>query len=44
MKITQAGSIAKAGTAKITITCVNGKKAKKVTAVKPVCPAGFKKK
>jgi hypothetical protein len=44
MKITQAGSIAKAGAAKITITCVNGKKAKKVTAVKPVCPAGFKKK
>ena len=40
MKITQAGT---AG-AKKTITCVNGNKAKKVTAVKPVCPAGFKKK
>ena len=40
MKITQAG----AAGAKTTITCVKGKKAKKVTAVKPVCPAGFKKK
>jgi len=40
MRITQAGT---AG-AKKTITCVNGNKAKKVTAVKPVCPAGFKKK
>jgi hypothetical protein len=40
MKITQAGA---AGVKK-TITCVNGNKAKKVTAVKPVCPAGFKKK
>ena len=29
---------------KITITCVKGKLTKKVTAVKPVCPAGFKKK
>jgi len=29
---------------KITITCVKGKLSKKVTAVKPVCPAGFKKK
>ena len=27
-----------------TITCVKGKLTKKVTAVKPVCPAGFKKK
>jgi heme/copper-type cytochrome/quinol oxidase subunit 2 len=26
----------------ITITCVNGKLSKKVTAVKPVCPAGYK--
>jgi hypothetical protein len=40
MRITQAGT---AG-AKKTITCVNGSKAKKVTAVKPVCPTGFKKK
>ena len=29
---------------KITITCVKGKQTKKVTAVKPVCPAGYKKK
>ena len=40
MKITQAG----AAGAKTTITCVKGNKAKKVTAAKPVCPAGFKKK
>ena len=29
---------------KSTITCVKGKLTKKVTAVKPVCPAGYKKK
>jgi hypothetical protein len=29
---------------KTTITCVNGKLTKKVTAVKPVCPKGYKKK
>ena len=29
---------------KITITCVKGKTVKKVTAVKPVCPKGYKKK
>ncbi len=29
---------------KVTITCVKGKSVKKVTAVKPVCPKGFKKK
>ena len=29
---------------KVTVTCVKGKTVKKVTAVKPVCPAGFKKK
>jgi hypothetical protein len=29
---------------KITITCVKGKTSKKVTAVKPLCPKGFKKK
>lgn len=29
---------------KITITCVKGKMSKKITAVKPVCPAGYKKK
>jgi hypothetical protein len=31
-------------TQKTTITCVKGKFTKKVTAVKPVCPAGYKKK
>jgi hypothetical protein len=31
-------------TKKTTITCVKGKTSKKVTAVKPVCPTGFKKK
>lgn len=36
----KSGSSAK----KITITCVKGKTVKKVTAVKPKCPAGFKKK
>ena len=29
---------------KLTITCVKGKITKKVTAVSPVCPAGYKKK
>jgi hypothetical protein len=29
---------------KTTITCVKGKTTKKVSAVKPVCPSGFKKK
>jgi len=28
----------------ITITCVKGKMLKKVTAIKPTCPAGYKKK
>ena len=31
-------------TVSVTITCVKGKLVKKVTAVKPVCPAGYKKK
>jgi len=36
---------AKAAAAKkTTITCVKGKLTKKVTAVKPICPAGYKKK
>jgi TolA protein len=33
-----------ASTKKVTITCVNGKLTKKVTAVKPKCPNGYKKK
>ena len=31
-------------TKKVTITCIKGKLVKKVTAVKPKCPAGYKKK
>ncbi len=38
---TSKGSVAKVKT--ITISCVKGKTTKKVTAVKPVCPAGYKK-
>ena len=33
-----------AATKKTSITCVKGKLTKKVTAVKPVCPPGYKKK
>jgi hypothetical protein len=29
---------------KVTITCVKGKTVKKVTAIKPVCPSGYKKR
>jgi hypothetical protein len=29
---------------KTTITCVKGKTTKKVTAIKPTCPTGYKKK
>jgi hypothetical protein len=29
---------------KITITCVKGKTSKKITAIKPMCPTGYKKK
>ena len=35
---------AAAASKKTTITCVKGKFTKKVTAVKPVCPKGYKKK
>ena len=34
----------KATAPKSTITCVQGKSTKKITAVKPVCPKGYKKK
>jgi hypothetical protein len=33
-----------AASKKTTITCVKGKLTKKVTAIKPVCPTGYKKK
>jgi hypothetical protein len=29
---------------KTSITCINGKTTKKVTAVNPTCPKGYKKK
>jgi hypothetical protein len=29
---------------KVTITCIKGKTSKKVSAIKPTCPKGFKKK
>jgi hypothetical protein len=34
----------KPSAAKTTITCVKGKTVKKITAVGPKCPVGFKKK
>jgi hypothetical protein len=41
----KAAAVAKAAAEKkTTITCVKGKLTKKVTAVKPVCPSGYKKK
>ena len=41
----KAAAIAKAAALKkTTITCIKGKLSKKVTAVKPVCPAGYTKK
>jgi hypothetical protein len=39
-----AGDKAAAANKKTTITCVKGKLTKKVTAAKPVCPKGYKKK
>jgi hypothetical protein len=33
-----------AAVAKSTITCVKGKSTKKVSAIKPACPSGWKKK
>jgi hypothetical protein len=39
-----ATTAAKAAAKKTTITCVKGKLTKKVTAVKPKCPSGYKKK
>ena len=42
--VSETSKPAAAAAKKVTITCVKGKTSKKVTAVKPVCPAGFKKK
>ena len=38
------GSTSVGNTKKVTITCVKGKATKKVTAVSPKCPVGYKKK
>jgi len=40
----RAKAAALAASKKITITCIKGKTVKKVSAVNPKCPAGFKKK
>lgn len=40
VSLTQAGS----KQAKVTVTCVKGKTTKKVSAVNPKCPTGYKKK
>jgi M6 family metalloprotease-like protein len=44
LKAKQEADAKAAATKKKTITCVKGKLTKKVTAVKPVCPKGYKKK
>ena len=41
---TPAVTVVKPTVKQVTITCVKGKTSKKVTAAKPVCPSGFKKK
>ena len=40
----QASTSPATATKKITITCIKGKSSKKVTAIKPACPSGWKKK
>jgi hypothetical protein len=42
--VTPSPTVKPAAAKKSTITCVKGKTSKKVTAVKPVCPTGYKKK
>ena len=44
LKAKQEAEAALVAKKKTTITCVKGKLTKKVTAVKPVCPKGYKKK
>jgi len=41
---TNSPKVATTATKKITITCIKGKTVKQVTALKPVCPKGYKKK
>jgi membrane protein involved in colicin uptake len=44
LKAKQEAEAKGAASKKTTITCVKGKLTKKVTAIKPKCPAGYKKK
>jgi hypothetical protein len=44
LKAKQEAAVKSAATRKTTITCVKGKLTKKVTAMKPACPAGYKRK
>jgi hypothetical protein len=44
LKAKQEAAVKAAALKKTTITCVKGKLTKKVTAVKPKCPTGYKKK
>ena len=44
LKAKQEADAKAAATKKTTITCVKGKLTKKITSVKPKCPAGYKKK
>lgn len=44
LKAKQEADAKSASTKKTTITCIKGKLTKKVTAVNPKCPAGYKKK
>jgi len=44
LKAKQEAAVKAAQLKQITITCVKGKLTKKITALKPVCPMGYKKK
>ena len=44
VKLSQEKVVAPVASKKVTISCVKGKTTKKVTAVSPKCPAGYKKK
>ena len=44
VKLSQEKVVAPVAKKKVTISCVKGKTTKKVTAVSPKCPAGYKKK
>ena len=44
VKLTQPSAAAPAAAKKTSITCIKGKATKKVTAVNPKCPTGYKKK